>query len=202
MFSNESTPNDGDTNETPSGTHEASPQQAAATAASEARADVVNDASAGDSAASEASANEAAKEAAAPASKPDADDDDDARSHGDVDFGQLLDQFDHPPRYDGTEPFGEHVRGVAKRHELRAVVEHEHVRELVRRVGRRGIGRRHDGEVSAGDDRRQTGPHFALARPLVLISGRRLPESPPARRGKVGPPRRHEQHPGGLHQAA
>ena len=123
---------------------------------------------------------------------------------------QLLDEFDHPPRYDGTEPFGEHVRGVAKRHELRAVVEHEHVRELVRRVGRRGIGRRHGGEFSAGDDRRQTGPHFALARPLVLISGRRLPGhrarsgawvSPPARRGKVGPPGRHGQHPGGLHQA-
>ena len=109
MFSNESTPNDGDTNETPSGTHEASPQQAAATATSEARADVVSDASAGDTAASEASANEAAKEAAAPASMTDAEDDDDARSHGDVDFGQLLDQFEQEQ---ATLQEGEVVRGT------------------------------------------------------------------------------------------
>ena len=58
MFSDEPKPNDGDTNDTNSGAREASPQQAAAAAAGEARANVVSDASAGDSPASEASATE------------------------------------------------------------------------------------------------------------------------------------------------
>ena len=109
MFSDEPTPKDGDTNDTNSGAREASPHQAAAAAAGEARANEVSDASAGDSPASEASATEAAKDAAAPAPKPDPEDDDDSRAHGDVDFGQLLDQFEQEQ---ATLQEGEVVRGT------------------------------------------------------------------------------------------
>jgi small subunit ribosomal protein S1 len=108
MLSDESKPNDGETTETPSGAAEAAPQQAAATAASEARTDVVSGAATGETPASEASASEAAKAASAPAPANDADDDDEARP-GDMDFGKLLDQFEQEQ---ATLQEGEVVRGT------------------------------------------------------------------------------------------
>ncbi|MFZ0062318.1 MAG: 30S ribosomal protein S1 [Pyrinomonadaceae bacterium] len=108
MLSDEPKPNDGETTETPSGAAEAAPQQAAATAASEARTDVVSGAATGETPASEASASEAAKAASAPAPANDADDDDEARP-GDMDFGKLLDQFEQEQ---ATLQEGEVVRGT------------------------------------------------------------------------------------------
>ncbi len=110
MLSDEPKPNDGETNDTSSGAPEAAPQQAAATAASEARRNVATEAAPTETEtpASEASANEAAKAASAPAPSTDADDDDDARP-GDMDFGQLLDQFEQEQ---ATLQEGEVVRGT------------------------------------------------------------------------------------------
>ena len=108
MLSDESKPNDGETNDTPSGAPEAASQQAAATGTSEARTNVVSEAAAEETPASEASANEAAKAASAPAPSSDADDDDDARP-GDMDFGKLLDQFEQEQ---ATLQEGEVVRGT------------------------------------------------------------------------------------------
>ena len=108
MLSDEPKPNDGETNDTSSGAPEAAPQQAPATAASEARTNEVSEAAPAETPASEASANEAAKAASAPAPSSDADDDDDARP-GDMDFGQLLDQFEQEQ---ATLQEGEVVRGT------------------------------------------------------------------------------------------
>ncbi|MDQ3474000.1 MAG: 30S ribosomal protein S1 [Acidobacteriota bacterium] len=118
MLSDEPKPNDGETNDTSSGAPETAPQQAAAAAASEARTNAVSEvapaetavseAAPGETPASEASANEAAKAASAPAPSTDADDDDDARP-GDMDFGQLLDQFEQEQ---ATLQEGEVVRGT------------------------------------------------------------------------------------------
>ncbi len=108
MLSDEPKPNDGETNDTSSGAPEAAPQQAAAAAAGEARTNVVSEAAPAETPASEASANEAAKAASAPAPSTDADDDDDARP-GDMDFGQLLDQFEQEQ---ATLQEGEVVRGT------------------------------------------------------------------------------------------
>ena len=108
MLSDESKPNDGETNDTPSGAPEAASQQAAATGTSEARTNVVSEAAAEETPASEASANEAAKAASAPAPSSDPDDDDDARP-GDMDFGKLLDQFEQEQ---ATLQEGEVVRGT------------------------------------------------------------------------------------------
>lgn len=107
MLSDEPKPNDGETNDT-SGAPEAALQQAAATAASEARTILVSEALPGETPASEASANEAAKAASAPEASTDADDDDDARP-GDMDFGKLLDQFEQEQ---ATLQEGEVVRGT------------------------------------------------------------------------------------------
>ena len=108
MLSDEPKPTDGETTETPSGAPEAAPQQAAAAAASEARTNVVSEAAPAETPASEASANEAAKAASAPAPSSEADDDDDARPN-DMDFGQLLDQFEQEQ---ATLQEGEVVRGT------------------------------------------------------------------------------------------
>ena len=108
MLSDEPKPNDGETNDTSSGAPEAAPQQAAAAAASEARTNVVSEAAPAETPASEASANEAAKAASAPAPSTDSDDDEDARP-GDMDFGQLLDQFEQEQ---ATLQEGEVVRGT------------------------------------------------------------------------------------------
>ena len=108
MLSDESKPNDGETTETPSGAPDTAPQQAAATAASEARTDVVSGAATVETPASEASASEAAKAASAPAPANEPDDDDDARP-GDMDFGKLLDQFEQEQ---ATLQEGEVVRGT------------------------------------------------------------------------------------------
>ena len=107
MLSDESKPNDGETTETPSGAPDTAPQQAAATAASEARTDVVSGAATVETPASEASASEAAKAASAPAPANEPDDDDDARP-GDMDFGKL-DQFEQEQ---ATLQEGEVVRGT------------------------------------------------------------------------------------------
>ena len=108
MLSDEPKPTDGENTETPSSAPEAAPQQAAAAAASGARTDVVSEAAPAETPASEASASEAAKAASAPAPSSDADDDDDARP-GDMDFGQLLDQFEQEQ---ATLQEGEVVRGT------------------------------------------------------------------------------------------
>lgn len=106
MLSDEPKPNDGETTETPSGAVEAAPLKAAAAAASESRTNTVSEATPAETPASEASASEAAKQASAP--EPTTEEDDEARP-GDMDFGQLLDQFEQEQ---ATLQEGEVVRGT------------------------------------------------------------------------------------------
>lgn len=91
MLSDEPKPNDGETTETSSGAVEAAPLKAAAAAASESRTSTVSEPTPAETPASEASASEAAKQASAPEATTD--EDDEVRP-GDMDFGQLLDQFE------------------------------------------------------------------------------------------------------------
>jgi small subunit ribosomal protein S1 len=106
MLSDEPKPNDGETTETSSAAVEAAPLKAAAAAASESRTNTASEPTPAETPASEASANEAAKQAAAPEAATD--DDDEARP-GDMDFGQLLDQFEQEQ---ATLQEGEVVRGT------------------------------------------------------------------------------------------
>lgn len=106
MLSDEPKPNDGETTETSSGAVEAAPLKAAAAAASESRTNTVSEPTPADTPATEASASEAAKQASAPEATTD--EDDEARP-GDMDFGQLLDQFEQEQ---ATLQEGEVVRGT------------------------------------------------------------------------------------------
>jgi len=106
MLSDEPKPNDGETTETSSGAVEAAPLKAAAAAASESRTSTVSEPTPAETPASEASASEAAKQASAPEATTD--EDDEARP-GDMDFGQLLDQFEQEQ---ATLQEGEVVRGT------------------------------------------------------------------------------------------
>ena len=106
MLSDEPKPNDGETTETSSGAVEAAPLKAAAAAASESRTNTVSEPTPAETPASEASASEAAKQASAPEATTD--EDDEARP-GDMDFGQLLDQFEQEQ---ATLQEGEVVRGT------------------------------------------------------------------------------------------
>lgn len=106
MLSDEPKPNDGETTETSSGAVEAAPLKAAAAAATESRTNTVSETTPAETPASEASASEAAKQAAAPEAATG--EDDEARP-GDMDFGQLLDQFEQEQ---ATLQEGEVVRGT------------------------------------------------------------------------------------------
>jgi len=106
MLSDEPKPNDGETTETSSGAVEAAPLKAAAAAASESRTNTVSEPTPAETPATEASASEAAKQASAPEATTD--EDDEARP-GDMDFGQLLDQFEQEQ---ATLQEGEVVRGT------------------------------------------------------------------------------------------
>lgn len=106
MLSDEPKPNDGETTETSSGAVEAAPLKAAAAAASESRTSTVSEPTPAETPASEASASEAAKQASAPEATTD--EDDEVRP-GDMDFGQLLDQFEQEQ---ATLQEGEVVRGT------------------------------------------------------------------------------------------
>ncbi len=106
MLSDEPKPNDGETTETSSGAVETAPLKAAAAAASESRTSTVSEPTPAETPASEASASEAAKQASAPEATTD--EDDEVRP-GDMDFGQLLDQFEQEQ---ATLQEGEVVRGT------------------------------------------------------------------------------------------